>query len=299
MLSVMEADAERHELTVMPASGSPRTRLPTDGDVDGSGLWSPDGRHVAYTTGMRSAVWVSEVATGVRTRLAEGGPFRLLGWSAGGESVLVLRPDDGFSFQRVTLGGLVSNVFRWPAASGPLPGVSVVGDTLALLVVPGALLGADLRSGRMDTLYTTPAPERIDSQTAVEASKDGRWAAVPALGPPVVGPNSVHIVPLGGGIARRIPVGQLVWARSFAWHPDGRHLLTLGTADDGAVIRLHLLSLDDGRLRVLSGPDTNYVGDFAIAPDGGTVAFVTGTSVTTTYWSFDFARVLAASQAGR
>lgn len=300
MLALMEVAGERNELAVMPPSGSPRTLLPTDGDVDGPGLWSPDGSHLAYTTGARSAVWVTEVATGIRARLAEGRQLRVLGWSSGGEAVLALQRDGGLSIRRITLGGVASDLLRRPASDGPVSGVSVAGDTMALLTVPGAVLRADFRSGRTDTLYTAPAPERIDDQSAVEASKEGRWAAVPVIRPTVGGPNAIHVVPLGGGTARRVPFGPLAWVVPFTWHPDGRHLLTLGTADNGAAIRLQMLSLDDGRLRVLSGPETNEVWNFAISPDGGTVAFVASTSISATYWSLDFARVLAvASQEGR
>lgn len=78
----------------------------------------------------------------------------------------------------------------------------------------------------------------------------------------------------------------------MSWSPDGRQLaVTAGGNTARSPSHIELVSIADGRRRVLTAPDSNYPGDWSprFSPDGKTVAFIRSFAASVT----DIARVPA------
>jgi Tol biopolymer transport system component len=90
----------------------------------------------------------------------------------------------------------------------------------------------------------------------------------------------VMLVPALGGVEQeitdifvRVPSLGL---STTTWSPDGRWVVTSGSASDDTAAGLWLLSVDSGEKRQLTTPPSNAWGDYypAFSPDGRTLAFV-------------------------
>ena len=93
--------------------------------------------------------------------------------------------------------------------------------------------------------------------------------------------KSLYVVPALGGLERRLyTTASAPWARcgKMDWSPDGKSLIFTEALEDGAKVRLALLSLSDLTARPLTAPgNREFDCDPTFSPDGTTIAFDRGT----------------------
>jgi Tol biopolymer transport system component len=251
--------------------------------------WSPDGRAVVYQPRETESLAIRLLETGEVRRL----PRRLAyhrdpQWSPDGRSLLVGATDSRGRF----------GVFRIDAQSGQptlivrtnnagaSPRWSADGTKIYYRDGAQRIIERNLATGTERAAFTTSARPQ-----SFEISPDGRNLAVQVrqADAPV---SSLQLVPLTTGQPRellRLPDSEAVNANLgmiLVWTPDSRGLMTAKKA--GATNELWLVDVETGRTRRLDidtrdwalADETGPPAGFSLSPDGGSIAFLTGTSAT-------------------
>lgn len=278
---------------------APRERrlwqLTTAGRLDGEPAWSPDGRHVAYSSDRNGNfdIWVQPVSEGVPLPITSGSwRDSQPSWSPDGRSLVFRSERDG--------GGL----FVIPAAGGAVRRISSFGNRPRWSPDGSRILFADAQEVYVAALDGTPprrlaaAPVmRLTGRVQVAWHPDGRRVSVYGSDPdegwifwtvPVDGGTAVRSG-VAAAVARQLRASGLRLA-GFAWGPRGDVLYFEGTSESTENIwRIRVnpqtLAWIDGpeRLTTSSGRES----DLVLSPDGNRLAF--GSRVERTVaWSLPF-----------
>jgi len=185
--------------------------------------------------------------------------------SAGGLTILDVSSDGRWIASRDDL---------WKEMPGVAPGESRERNLAWLDLSYAVALSPDGRtllfteeSGSMGGNYATCIRQtdgspvvRLGEGTAVDFSKDGKWALsdVPA------NPHQLVLYPTGAGQPRRLASGGIVSYESAVIFPDGRRVLACGH-ETGKATRCYVQDVDGGAPRPVT-PEGTTVG--LVSPDG-------------------------------
>jgi Tol biopolymer transport system component/predicted Ser/Thr protein kinase len=189
--------------------------------------WSPDG----------SEIWLYDVGGDRGTLITHGLPRSHMMWSGrGGDRELSWL--DWSTVADLSVDGSMVLFYEWGQAVGATPVVYI-----------RSVDGSDA--------------VRLGEGKALALSPDGRWALALQEG------ASPHLIllPTGAGEGRPLPAGALkdfYWAK---WFPDGRRLLVVGSAMDGAPAS-YIQDVDTGRLERIA--ESGMLAAL-VAPDGARV----------------------------
>jgi Tol biopolymer transport system component/tRNA A-37 threonylcarbamoyl transferase component Bud32 len=267
--------ADHRDLWLVPADGGPARRLTADGAGDFDPAWTPDGRHVVFTS-MRErtvALWSVPAAGGEPRRLTTGTSSerepalsREASWlayctSESDANVVVLDRRTG---DRSVIPG---------SKDERMPGLAPDGSLLVFMSDRSGR--ADLWLQPLDGLALAgPARQLTDHPGTValpEVSPDGSWIAYQRA---LEGRRDIWLVPTAGGVPRRFtdhPGNDI----QPAWSPDGTQLAWV--SDRAGVENVWLAPVADGRRT--GEPRRLTRGDAADlfprwSPDGGRLAYV-------------------------
>lgn len=220
-----------YRLIVAHSDAHNRQTVLTSGQPILSPAWSPDRRYLAYVSfeGRRSEVFIQEVATGERRKIADfQGINSAPAWSPGGEKLAVTLSKGGSADIYVidVASGQVRQITRhWAIDTEPVWSPD-----------GGALYFTSDRAGSPQ-IYRLPLggdeAERVTFEgrynAAPDISPDGRWLAVvhQAEG----GGFRIAVQNLNTGLLRVVTDGPLDESPSFA--PNSAMLVFAATTDDG------------------------------------------------------------------
>jgi TolB protein len=291
---------DRYQLMVADARGGPRRQVPTRAEPGwGPPLWSPDGRYLAFLSPGFRELHVVELATGAEARLAGGGErIEEPTWRRDGRALLYSRMQEGRrELREVSLGGHETVLRAWSGDEGAAGALTFVGDSVFLLRTPREVRVGRIRGSGDRMLYRPGPGEELQPRGfGIEASRDGRWAAIPVLlpGPGGEVQDAIRLEPLGGGAGRTLPIGYLSYMGKFVWHPDGRHLMVLGTRKADRRMDVYLIPLNGEPPRPLTEADPSaYIDGFQASPDGSTLVYYAEGAAPSTLWEIDLTRALA------
>jgi hypothetical protein len=258
--------------------------------------FSPDGSRIAFGQGVE--VGVVEPG-GVRT-LVDDGWWGGLAWSPSGREIWygALDGDGRHSLDAVTLDGHARLVARLP-------------DTLDLWDIGRdgkVLLSHDRHDTGITAVMGQDAAERnlswLGSARAVDLSSDGQTLllgdpnhrqtylrGIEGSAPVQIGnarpfalspdgrsmlglswsDQALALTPTGAGEPRIVPARGLTY-RSARWMPDGTHLVVQAAEGDATRVRLYVQDAASGTFRAFTPPGQAIANDWAVSPDGQTVA---------------------------
>jgi Tol biopolymer transport system component len=272
--------------------GTPTTVSPHSRTNSFSGIWSPDGRHIAYVAEDASVSAVERVVvrsmdTGEEREyeLGKPGQVGVVGWTIDGRSVVgrVFSPGDGvMTLYQIDVQTGQKDVLSDPRQSLPeiYPRFPAQRESLIYVVseenpqgqAAFHVLRHDVESGDSAVLFQTPY---------------GGWGQIlgPALSPdgqtlafgysPVVGsdPHSLILLPVSGEELRELPIAGV---RGIAWMPDGKALLFLRFVDVGPVWEAWYLDLSGGEPQPIDLTVHGTIVALDIRPDGRSISYTSG-----------------------
>lgn len=232
-------------------------------DIDTPELsWSPDGRQLAYTEWRviggeydpryLSSVWIVDVASGIKTRVA-GGVF--LEWSPDATRLLV-RLSDGppLPYPHETRGPIVIHDLRTGAQTLVGQGAAATWSSDCRYV----LLTGGTRHPGLVVLSGAAARPRL-----VLDGFDGRWSPVGADLAVATNDGKVWRVSVDTGDALRLGSGA-----SPAWSDDGSRVAYAGTSKGQGLV----IVAPDGSGRRVIASDKYPLGRLSWSPDGHYIA---------------------------
>lgn len=263
-----------------------------------SGVWSPDGQHLAYIAdrGPGSSIErlvVRSMQTGDERHFDLGEPSRIgmLGWTPDGRTVVVRIANPGVGNNPAALYQVDVQTGRKealpdPRQSTPLvhPRSAIEQDTLIYLVsdendegqAAFHILRYDVETGDSTVLFRTPY---------------GAWGQIlgPAISPdgqtlafgysPVVGsdPHSLILLPVNGDDPLELPIEG---TRRIAWMPDGGALLFHRFVGVGPIWETWYLDLSGGEPQPIGLTKRGSVQGVDVHPNGRSIAYTSGTGGT-------------------
>lgn len=262
------------------------------------GVWSPDGRHLAYIAagGPESSfarVVVRSMETGDEKHFELGEPSHIgmRGWTTDGRAVVVMISNPGFENNPATLYQIDLQTGRREALSDPRQSIPLIDprsplghDSLVYLVsdenaegqAAFHILRYDVETGDSTVLFRTPygAWGQILSPTP---SPDGQTLAFGYS--PVVGsdPHSLILLPINGDDPQEIPVEG---TRGLAWMPDGKALLFQRFVGGGPIWETWYLDLSEGQPKPIGLTPRGGTVRMDVRPDGRSIAYTSGTGGT-------------------
>lgn len=262
-VSVAEEDEQRKfRLIVAHSDGHNRQTILTSGQPILSPAWSPDRKRLAYVSfeGRRSEVFVQEVATGKRRKIASfKGINSAPAWSPDGEKLALTLSKGGnadIHILDVESGDSRQITRHWAI------------DTEPAWTPDGSALYFTSDRGGNPQIYRLrlggDSAERVTYEgnynAAPQISPDGRWLATVHRGEG--GGFRIAVQNLETGLVRVVTEGPLDESPSFA--ANGSMLLFAGTTDDG---RSELATVSVfGRARMALGVFTEDVREPAWSP---------------------------------
>ncbi|MDX1392843.1 MAG: hypothetical protein R3195_00560 [Gemmatimonadota bacterium] len=267
--------------------------------------WSPDGRRLAYLLDEGRELGVIS---------AEGGaPLRLTGdrwiddfrWRDDGRSIDYIARTEGDTVRvvrRVSLDGEDVPVRPLGADLGPPRVTRLVGDGLVLTWVGPRLVATPLDRGETRDVFTAGPAELLNN--TFDLSPDGRLIAISTYRQHAdYWERRLVLVPIDGGQPRNLEIPGVRSFGDLRWHPDGRHLVIVGSPDPSVGNRgVYIAPIDGGTPRLHSlrrpPPQTTVL---QLSPDGSRVAFSHAAPAESILWELDFgpALELHAVDAGR
>jgi serine/threonine protein kinase len=129
-------------------------------------------------------------------------------------------------------------------------------------------------------------------------SPDGKWIAFLRREPD--GTGSVYVIPALGGLDQRLGGAELLrntllngFVDCLDWSPDSKWLVISKKPAPGQRAGLALLSVDSREVRQLTSPPPGQSDTFAaFAPDGRTLGFLRGNTLSRTLWLLPLSRSL-------
>ncbi|MBA1146250.1 Tol-Pal system beta propeller repeat protein TolB [Ectothiorhodospiraceae bacterium WFHF3C12] len=257
-----EGEERQFRLIVAQSDGHNRQTVLTSKQPILSPAWSPDRKNLAYVSfeGRRSEVFVQEVATGKRRKVADfKGINSAPAWSPGGDKLAVTLSKDGNAdIYIIDVGSGQTRQITRHWAIDTEPAWSPDGSSLYF---------TSDRAGRPQ-IYKLPlggdSAERVTFEgnynAAPDISPDGRWLAMVHRGEQ--GGFRIAVQNLKTGLVRVVTDGPLDESPSFA--ANGSMLLFAATTDDG---RSELATVSVfGRARMALGIFTEDVREPAWSP---------------------------------
>ena len=267
----------------------------------GSVSWSPDGRRLAYLSGLfegRAArtllIWSADTGQTRSFSLSFKPASRSLKpttWSADGRWVYVAEMSNDTtrdSLHRIDTGtGAVETVL--PPGSGAFDAkdTSTLLSRLGGWSPDGRVVYKAVRLGgfseqavsmvvehrvadhaERDLFKTDPSERWLFTSWQVSPSLDGSQLALALVSK---GRNRIMVVPAGGGPAKTVVELQQSQAPLIRWMPDGRSLVLLRWMEGG----VGMCDVGTGTVRKLELPFEG-VSDVAVSPDGKEIAYVAG-----------------------
>lgn len=308
-IAVPARAGDRFHLTLVEAGGGVPRRIPSRAEPDGAApVWSPDGRFIAFfsATAMDRSLHVVEVPTGREIALSAVDSVEALAWRRDSRALLYLRTRAGTQELRETVIGGDDALLR--TLPGELAGgrSNFVGDSLLVVGSRAGLFTVSTRTSDHRKLYE-PEDHEVGGNWysfGGNVSRDGRWAAVPVASRTGDSPSrqAIRLIPLDGGTGRVVPVGPVSYVGPFFWHPDGQHLVVMGTVHHEQRIEAMLVPLNGEPVRALTAADASLeLWAPRISPDGTSIAYSALTGLSSSLWEIDLTAALAplAGQAGR
>jgi len=282
---VVGFDPERNSVI-----GSPTAITDRSPGNFGGGIWSPDGRHLAYrdNQGPTDRILVRSMETGdvKEFNLGEPGYVGPLGWTADGRSLVVFVSNPGDTDNRRALYRLDVQTGRKEALSDPLQSYPLVhprhtSDSGYLLYqlseensegqAAFRILRHDLETGDSTVLFRTPYGAWGQILGAA-MSPDGQTLAFGYS--PVIGsqPKTLVLLPVTGGEPLELPIEG---ARGISWMPGGEALLFFRFVAVGPVWEAWYLDLSKGEPQPIGLTVTGRMG-LDVHPDGQRITYSSG-----------------------
>jgi len=188
---------------------------------EGSAVWSPDGRAIAYTDSNVTGTFVTDLRSGV-TREIVSKSSEPVSWSPDGKWMLINREIGDFKAQ-LWLARSDGSGFRQVTDYVPLGGVSWRSDTRVEFAgvpnedgnAPARLILIDLRTDKLTELA------KLGYASAVAWSPDGRRLAYTANDVYTMNTDGTGRHPLG------LPNLDPIDNQQLAWSPDGQNLVAV------------------------------------------------------------------------
>jgi Tol biopolymer transport system component/tRNA A-37 threonylcarbamoyl transferase component Bud32 len=266
---------DSRDIWIVNADGGDERRLTSDFATDLDPLWTPDGRHV-YFSSIRdgtTALWRIDARGGRPMRLTLGtGPEREPTLAGNGQVLAYSTLEQEVDI--VILDRLTGTTSRIPGTRDEnTPALSPGGDRLVF---------ASNRQGTYD-LWIVPLvdgrpdgePKRLTDQGGSVAvpsfSPDGRWIA---YGGSRGNEWDLWLVPPEGGLPRRLTEGPEV-EQHPAWSPDGTTIAF--SSGSGGEYQIFTATFEEGRrlgdpVRVTRGTGSSSLPTWS--PDGETIAYL-------------------------
>ncbi|MGH9520380.1 MAG: hypothetical protein ACRD2D_12055, partial [Terriglobales bacterium] len=259
----------------------------------GSPVWSPDGKAVAYVAslaeGQPGQVYLRYLNSPTGTALTHGRdrcvPFA---WTPDSSRVLCSTKSAVFSVS--VTGGLPTQLLDF--SQGPAKGFGVTNGSGALALSPdgkdlvGTFKFKDGKTGLADSSPPGAPPRPL---------AEGAYAGQGYLNRPVLafapdghsilmfdhsadrGRDEAWLIPWPSGPAQLVLRGlkQNSITPGFAWMPDSRHIVLALWNTGGLATRLLLMDVKTGQSTALSAGDRTLV-EPAVAPDGNRLIYVDG-----------------------
>jgi Tol biopolymer transport system component len=258
------------------------------------GLWSPDGRHLAYMRdGQRGPKLIVRPVTGDDSReitVPRVGPVGLLKWTDDSQAVLMIARDSSaievFKLDLNT--GTAANIWQVEQAVWPHPLTIQFSRDLKTAyfarlgeVSPTAearpaakIVGRDLASGREREIATV----RFGMQNLL-LSPDGQTLAF-VDGERPENPTRLATVPTSGGEIREVYSGPVRIPTTLSWSSDSRYVLFADLDAQANRYSLWRVPAAGGEPSQMELPFGNPPGlrFLTLHPDGNRIAFVSGES---------------------
>jgi Tol biopolymer transport system component len=230
---------------------------------------SRDGRRVAYNG--RDSLWVRDLVSGTRTRIASEVRTWCGGWLPGDERV-VLSSNKSGDWDLYTLrasGGEMEPLLKRPRTQHPM---AVAPDGTVLFLENGGPTGQDLFTlspdGKVSPLVTSPFRDWAPS-----VSPDGRYVAYMSN---ESGHDDVYAIPISGK-GERVMI-SLEGGTGPVWSRDG-HELFYRAGDDLMTIEVRstnptLVLGERRRLLDVSAFESQYFHEFDVSADGQRFLFI-------------------------
>ena len=248
------------ELEVVDLEGKAKVLSPRYAALKGV-AWAPDDSEIWFTSGELQRNLVRAVDLQGRMREVYRAPSDLhLDDIASDGSVLISNQFERAEVQAVDASGhqILLSWTEWANSAA-----AISRDRKALFSVASPVL---TKTGQQPSLAVLRAMDGSPAQVlgegdALDLSPDGRWALLRAEPR-----DALLAVPIGAGVPRRFPLGDLkAWCAR--WLPDGQRIILTARAGSGPY-RLHELDPDRGPPRLLSDVPLGTQPILVLSPDG-------------------------------
>jgi len=293
-LALISLSDDRARLFIVDARTGAGTEVPTtDAPLALAPLWSPDARNIAFAS-VDGVLHIVSPINGRSVHFASGAVFATARWNSDGGSILyqkeVDEARDSLELHQVMLDGsdrLLRRIPRPPTTKA----FAFATDTTAVYATTDAYHLVHLRRGEDHVLYTRRDDEQFDFLGAVPISTDSRFIAIPMKRS---GSDVILILSVPDGRTRILPQSPSSRTARLVWHPDGRHLLTIGPRSPGTE-RMDVLLIPltgDPWSAITAGEADGQILNYSMAPDGSEIAFVKTVGLKETAWELDLTRAL-------
>jgi len=263
----VKTDGTRDMMLVAVADGSTKLLKAIGKDASPGGVFSPDGRYIAWST--REGISLFEIQTGTESLLIpDQSNHSVLGWAPDGKSVVVPASQAGKGNNLIRIDvqtGQATSLMPLPV-SDAVPRFGFFRDSSIIFPMNGGRLVAhDLRSGQERVVIQKPGLysgiTSPDGERLLIAVQEG-------------GSQVLLIMPAAGGEARELVridgEKEIPFWGTATWMPDSRYVAFLkGVKGKGRQWQLWRIAVEGGQPQYL-GLDFagQLTGELRIHPDG-------------------------------
>lgn len=279
-IAFLSARGGRPAIWTIDLANGALAELPARFAAPGAFGWAADGQSlVVADAGVIRRVTLDGVATPVDTPCRAGSmpgapslapSGRQLAYICAGAQygALMLRGTDGQTRQIGTLDDVFAYMPRWQGedrliyvANGKIRTVDLAGDRHGVIPFTADFTIKKARYRRKSYDFDAASPRPVKGIVAPAISPNGQAILFKAL-------NDLWLTDLRGNV-RRI-TQDAAYENDPVWSPDGRRIAY--ASDAGGLMQLHVMDMDTGIARPVSGGDHASVAP-AWSPDGGQLAF--------------------------
>lgn len=278
------------KIWVMAADGSDARTLLEDGS-ESSAEWSPDGSRIAFlrSDDGRPDIWVVDAAGGEAARVTddEAGE-RAIEWSPDGRSIAFMSDREGHQ-DAFTVDVATGEIRQVTSETNPwdegrwAPEWSPDGRSMVYVSNRSGTWSDDLWAVELATGEHRKLTADIHVMSNPVWSPDGRHVAFNGMAESEFwygDQSDVYLVEMPAGTVRRLETNTFVSDRNgsveMRWHPDARRLLFRREWEGDT--NLWAVGIDDGVATKMTYESGSF-GDFTVAGDGSSVAYVRSTPV--------------------
>jgi Tol biopolymer transport system component len=271
-----------------------------------AGVWSPDGRHLAYVAdggpgNSLERVVIRSMETGDEKHfeLREPSHVGMRGWTPDGRAVVVRISNPGYEDNPATLYRIDVQTGRREVLSDPRQSIPEIYPRFALGQESLVYLVSEENDEGQAAFHLLRYDVETGDSTVLFGTPYGAWGQIlsPALSPdgqtlafgysPVVGsdPHSLILLPINGDAPQELPIEG---TRGIAWMPDGEALLFQRFAGVGPVWETWYLDLSDGEPQPIGLTARGGSIRMDVHPNGRSIAYTSGTGGTELWVMEDF-----------